>query len=647
MIDRLNKRIFSASYYGLLSYYIWRQTDKDQRTVCSLYVFSNGNDVNWFLKNFPKAIEKKRVSADQIKNHIFDFLGTGYKHWGNKINWHKDIKSGHKWPMRFYTDYAISDLTPGNGIDVKIPWELSRCHQMVVLAQLWYLTNDKKYAEECFSQWESWLSSNPWCYGINWTCTMEVAIRAVNWLWAFMLLSTASAWTSKRKRKLSLSLWQHATYIEHNLEVGVQRGQIIKANHYLSNVCALACLGLICHELPGVERWRKVGLKSLENEIRRQVLSDGFFFESSTSYHRLAVELFLIPAILAKRVGYKMTGEYWARLEKMLEVILYMKRPDGCVPQIGDNDDGRLLILNGYPDWPRHDHRYLLALGAVLFNRSDFKVAAGEECPEDVFWLLGQDGVEKFKSLISNTKTLSCKKFPEGGLYTINNRDRGDYAIVRTGLAPVNAPTAHAHNDTLSLELWLSGQPVFIDPGTFCYTSDLAQRNHFRSTVMHNTVMVGGYEINRIPTDEPFRLERDAVVQVLEWHSGQEDVWLVAERATVVHENLHVRHKRKFIYKTENRGSFVIEDEIEPADNSFIYWHLPYECTMQTSGNGKEVFCEVGLVCIKIISDTLLSTSMYPVEFAISYGLKTKGFTLRVSLDHTMCTHIKTHVSRK
>ncbi len=57
----------------------------------------------------------------------------------------------------------------------------------------------------------------------------------------------------------------------------------------------------------------------------------------------------------------------------MLEVILYLTGPDGCVPQIGDNDDGRLLILSGYPEWPRHDHRYLLALGAVLFHRGDFK----------------------------------------------------------------------------------------------------------------------------------------------------------------------------------------------------------------------------------------------------------------------------------
>ncbi len=122
---------------------------------------------------------------------------------------------------------------------------------------------------------------------------MEVAIRAVNWLWAFGLLNGAPGWTPERRVMMVRSLRQHATYIEHSLEVGVQKGRIVAANHYLANVCGLTCIGLLCPELQGSERWRKVGLRALEEEMRRQVLNDGFFFESSTSYHRLAAELFL------------------------------------------------------------------------------------------------------------------------------------------------------------------------------------------------------------------------------------------------------------------------------------------------------------------------------------------------------------------
>jgi len=59
------------------------------------------------------------------------------------------------------------------------------------------------------------------------------------------------------------------------------------------------------------------------------------------------------------------------RLEKMFEFILYYTKPDGMAPQINDNDDGRLHILAGYGNWERKDHRYLLSVGASLFNRPD------------------------------------------------------------------------------------------------------------------------------------------------------------------------------------------------------------------------------------------------------------------------------------
>ncbi|MDA2912304.1 hypothetical protein MYX04_15400, partial [Nitrospiraceae bacterium AH_259_D15_M11_P09] len=77
-----------------------------------------------------------------------------------------------------------------------------------------------------FAQWESWLQSNPWGYGINWTRTIEVALRAVNWGWAFSLLADAPGWTRARRARLGCSLWEHATYVERNLEVGIGEAQV-------------------------------------------------------------------------------------------------------------------------------------------------------------------------------------------------------------------------------------------------------------------------------------------------------------------------------------------------------------------------------------------------------------------------------------
>ena len=58
------------------------------------------------------------------------------------------------------------------------------------------------------------------------------------------------------------TLRQHGIFIERNLEVGVQGGQIFAANHYLANVCGLACLGLSYPAIPEANRCRMAGLGS-------------------------------------------------------------------------------------------------------------------------------------------------------------------------------------------------------------------------------------------------------------------------------------------------------------------------------------------------------------------------------------------------
>ncbi|MFQ5851437.1 MAG: heparinase II/III family protein [Candidatus Binatia bacterium] len=565
----------------------------------------------WFAKRFPEVVERKVAAAERVCEHEFDFLGTGLTQWGNPIDWHLDVKSGHRWPVKFYTDYRGKELTPGNRVDVKIPWELSRLHHFVALGQAWWLSGERRYADECFAQWESWLRTNPWLYGVNWTSAMEAAIRAVNLLWTAALLNEAPGWTDKRRQALTRGLWQHGVYIEHNLEVGVQDGHVAAANHYLANVCGLACLGLCCPELPGASRWRMVGLKAIEQEMRRQVLPDGFFFESSTSYHRLALELLLVPAVLARRSGHEMSAAYWQRLERMSEVILYLTRPDGCVPQIGDNDDGRLLILSRYFDWPRHDHRYLLAVGAALIGRADLKGAAGD-CAEEVFWLLGREGVEKFDAIEPRHSFLGPKAFPHGGVYVIRTQDDPHYALVRTAscqegtnsagdstagkLSLSRPPTAHAHNDVLSVELWVEGQPIFVDPGTYCYTGDPAARGEFLSTAGHNSALVDGREINPLRRGALFGLERDTRGRTVEWKEEPGGTCVTAEHDGYLSLPEPVTQRRKVEY-LEAGQVWLIKDWLQGAGTHTVaaHWHFPFQTRPEVRVRGCGLEIQVGL----------------------------------------------------
>ena len=189
----------------------------------------------------------------------------------------------------------------------------------------------------------------------------------------------------------------------------------------------------------------------------------------------------------------------------MCGAVMSVTGPDGCVPQVGDNDDGRLIILSGYPDWPRHDHRYLLGLGATLFGRGDLKAAAGE-WPGRGILAAGHRRCRRIRAhragALGPARPCPCRCRP---LRDPQRRRRGLRSDPRGAAAPPSAPAGHAHNDALSLELWTGGRPVFVDPGTICYTSDLAVRDRLRATASHNTVMVDGQEINRLPARRALR----------------------------------------------------------------------------------------------------------------------------------------------
>lgn len=644
LADRIARKVLSQKLYEGLIRITWGRTAKLNKEINQvLPLIYSDEDIKWFLSRYASKLKQKHNAALDICNHIFDFLGTGPRCWGTAIDWHQDIKSGYKWPLGFYTSHKVMC---NKGVDIKIPWELSRFHHLVLLAQAWRIFGEKYFADECFKEWADWLNTNPWCYGINWTCAMEAAIRSINWLWTLCLLTDVPDLEREIKEKIYKSLLEHGLYIEHNLEVSVKEGQLLGANHLLADIAGLTCLGILCPELPEAQRWQSIGSKYLEQEIQRQVLADGFFFESSTAYHRLATELFLIPALVVRMTGHGMSAQYWSYIERMMEVIYYLIRPDGNVPQIGDNDDGRFLILSDYPIWARHDYRYLLALGAVLFKRGDFKAEA-DDCSETIFWLMGRKGVEEFDATEPSSNPMRFRAFPDAGMYVMSRRDRGDYVLLRSGLGEHHVPTAHCHNDFLSIELWVDGSPVFIDPGTLSYTSDLTERNRLRSTVMHNAVMIGGVEINKISVDQPFFMERSSFVRVHRWSAANDGGLIEAERITEMGTHGQAKHKRTVIYKTDDQNIFIIEDEIKPADRASLFWQMPFENTRLINEEKKKIVIETQTAMVTIISDIPFKTILQHTYFASSYGCKMSGYTLCQTLDNASKAVITTYIRRK
>src|SRR5262249_56714130 len=130
-------------------------------------------------------------------------------------------------------------------------------------------------------------------------------------------------------------------------------------------------------------------------ELFKQTSEDGVDYEKSTAYHRLVLELFLTSGLLLESHGDRPPKAWLARLEKMFEFVEAYVKPDGSIPLVGDADDGRVQKLGVQPI---NDHRYLLSVGAVVFDRADFKRSAVRFWDE-AFWLLGPRGAASFDAI--------------------------------------------------------------------------------------------------------------------------------------------------------------------------------------------------------------------------------------------------------
>ena len=327
----------------------------------------------------PLATSRQRparaCSLGQIEAlaHRFDLLGSGPLDLGAVIEWRRDFKSGHSWPLVHHTRLKLVDLAAG--FDIKVPWECSRFHHGVWLAQAFALTGNEAYAREFAAQVSSWLADNPPEFGPNWANAMDVSIRAANWLAAHDLLAGAPVLTPAFRTAFRKSLLSHGRYIVSHLEDGWPG-----SNHYLADLCGLIRLGACCPELRESAGWLRTGLTRLEREIARQVYPDGTDYEASTGYHCLVTEMVLWSALACRAHDIAVPNGILSRLEKMLDVLAGLLKPDGSLPAFGDLDSGRWLALESdYAELPSgQDPRGLLALGAAFFGREDWLNLSGD-----------------------------------------------------------------------------------------------------------------------------------------------------------------------------------------------------------------------------------------------------------------------------
>ena len=508
---------------------------------------------------FPDETERLIEAARRIvEAHRWPLLGFGEKDFGVQINWHSDPLSGRIWPLYYHADIP---LWHSDGSDIRVLWELNRLGHLITLGCAYALTREEALASESFAQLESWHKQNPVGRGANWSCAMEVALRAMNLLAAFSLFRSSPHLTEERLGMLLTLFDQHGAHIRRNLEFS----HVATSNHYLSDVTGLLWLGIMLPELALAEEWRAWALKEMLRELDKQILPDGADYEGSTGYHCFVLELFLYSFLLCRTNGIPIEDKYWRKLQTMLEYLRAILRPDCLVPLIGDSDAARVLPITSRS---ANDRAYLLALGAVAFNDSQFKLP-GLEPPSELLWLFGEEGLQNYEQLLYSNSEPSSQAFPDTGTYLLRHEDL--HLLFNVGGPEKGRPASHRHNDLLSIEVSAGGRAFIVDPGSYVYSADLHERQLFRSTAYHSTVEVDGVEQNSIDQNLPFVIGNEAQPRILEWSPGPYIERLVAEHSGYERLREPVTHRRSVVFNKQKRYWFVSDKLTGAGEHDLLF----------------------------------------------------------------------------
>ena len=462
--------------------------------------------MNLLRVRMPQQVETIAKRAEKICQHRFDLLGYEDLDYGREIDWHSDRVHGKRAPRDL--SFKIRYLDFDSVGDAKVTWELNRHQHLVTLAKAYRLTDDYRFAAELIAQWRHWQTENPYLRGINWASSLEVAFRALSWLWVYFLLEGTPAITPEFREQWLRAMALSGRHIELYLSTYFSPN-----THLLGEAVALFFVGTLCPELRSSSRWKRRGWEIVLRESERQVRPDGFYFEQSTYYHVYALDFLLHAVVLASLNDMPFPPEYDRRLEQMLDALAVLCRA-GAPSRWGDDDGGRVF------DPRRNRAEHLsdpLATGAVLFGRGDYKHLA-EGLREETLWLLGEQGVAKFDRVEARQPDMSSIALPETGLYVMSSSERKLQAVIDAG--PQGALRAgHGHADALSLTVHAEEYELFGDPGTHAYVSAGAERDEFRGTAAHNTLQFD--RRNQSDPQGPFAWQRLTKATTEGWIAGE------------------------------------------------------------------------------------------------------------------------------
>jgi hypothetical protein len=514
-------------------------------------------------ERFPQEREAVLASAGRILEKRFDLLGYHGLSFGDPLDWHFEPVAGRRLPRVHWS--RIDPLDAAQVGDSKVVWELGRMQWLVTLGQAYRLTGAAEYAAAAASAVRGFLDANPPGVGIHWASSLECALRIVSWAWSLALFGE---WALGRELagEMAASLEAHARHVERYLSFAFSPN-----THLTGEALGLVYAALLRPGRSRARRWRARGLDILASQARRQILDDGIYFEQAAAYQRYTAEIGLHLLVLAKWTGLRVPEAFRDRLRRLLDALLWLRRPDGGLPAIGDADGGWLLpLVPRAPD----DLRGVFGVAAVLFARPDYAWAAGGAVPE-VPWLLGEAGLRAFDALAPSPPAEPASRlFAQGGYVVMSSGWQRDAHQLVFDVGPLGCPVSggHGHADLLSIQCSAFGEPYVVDAGTYAYTAPAGWRDFFRGSRAHATLMVDG--ASQAEPQGPFRWKERPQARLGVWMSAGGLAYADARHDAYARPPDEVVHRRRILF-VKTLGWLVL-DELQGGGAHSLELRFPF-----------------------------------------------------------------------
>jgi hypothetical protein len=529
------------------------------------------------------AVNAYREAADGILSGKFRLFGDREWTLGFPPSWNRDPATGTIAPLGFgiLLNYRDASLV-GN---VKYLWEPNRHLELVTLAQAWRLSGEARFAQACRTLVDSWITQCPYMLGPNWTSSLELALRLINWSCAWHLLGGDEAVVfGDRDGEAFKARWLSAVRQTCHFIAGHLSLYSSANNHLLGELLGLLIGATTWPCWPESKRWRRRAQQGFEHQALLQNTVDGVNREQAIWYQHEVADMMLLAGLTARANGGGFSSAFWSRLEAMLDFIASCMDVGGHVPAFGDADDAVIVRFSPDPDF--NVYHSLLATGAVLFGRGDFKHKA-QVFDDKSRWLLGDGAAATFAALTADASGAHVRRrFDAGGYYILGSEletPREVRLVVDAAPLGYLAIAAHGHADALSFTLSVAGRPLLIDPGTYSYHTERPWRDHFRGTSAHNTVCVD--HLDQSVSGGPFLWNRHAATRCLAIDLGTEEQRIVAEHDGYRRLNDPVMHRREILYQRADRLVRITDHIHCAAPHAIeIFWHFAEGCRLTLDG---------------------------------------------------------------